>query len=71
MILQGNIVDIPNKRIFKGEITFENEKMLVSAQDYKLKINVLGSNKEGYFSGKQFLQFLNLKKGAKFLNPLI
>ncbi len=27
MILQGNIVDIPNKRIFKGEITFENGKI--------------------------------------------
>lgn len=28
MKLQGNIVDIPNKRIFKGEITFENGKIL-------------------------------------------
>lgn len=27
MILQGRIVDIPNKRIFKGEITFENGKI--------------------------------------------
>lgn len=27
MILQGQIVDIPNKRIFKGEITFENGKI--------------------------------------------
>ena len=25
--LQGNIVDIPNKRIFKGEVTFENGKI--------------------------------------------
>jgi adenine deaminase len=28
MKLQGNIVDIPNKRIYKGEITFENGKIL-------------------------------------------
>ncbi|HLT33929.1 MAG TPA: adenine deaminase [Aquaticitalea sp.] len=28
MKLQGNIVDIPNKRIFKGELTFENSKIL-------------------------------------------
>ncbi|MEP1487344.1 MAG: adenine deaminase [Algibacter sp.] len=28
MKLQGNIVDIQNKRIFKGEITFENGKIL-------------------------------------------
>ena len=27
MILQGQIVDIPNQRIFKGEITFENKKI--------------------------------------------
>lgn len=27
MTLQGNIVDIPNKRIFKGEITIENGKI--------------------------------------------
>ena len=27
MTLQGNIVDIPNKRIFKGEVTFENGKI--------------------------------------------
>ena len=27
MILQGNIVDIPNKRIFKGKITIENGKI--------------------------------------------
>lgn len=27
MTLQGQIVDIPNKRIFKGEITFENGKI--------------------------------------------
>lgn len=27
MKLQGNIVDIPNKRIFKGEVTFENGKI--------------------------------------------
>ncbi|WP_100614791.1 adenine deaminase [Confluentibacter citreus] len=28
MKLQGNIVDIPNKRIFKGEITFENGQIV-------------------------------------------
>ena len=28
MKLQGNIVDIPNKRIFKGEITVENDKII-------------------------------------------
>ena len=28
MKLQGQIVDIPNKRIFKGEITFENGKII-------------------------------------------
>ncbi|WP_111306984.1 adenine deaminase [Confluentibacter sediminis] len=28
MKLQGNIVDIPNKRIFKGDITFENGKIV-------------------------------------------
>lgn len=28
MKLQGNIVDIKNKRVFKGEITFENGKIL-------------------------------------------
>ncbi|CAH8283185.1 adenine deaminase [Mariniflexile fucanivorans] len=27
MKLQGNIIDIPNKRFFKGEITFENGKI--------------------------------------------
>ena len=28
MIVQGNIVDIPNKRIFKGEVEVENDKIV-------------------------------------------
>ncbi|SFD04156.1 adenine deaminase [Algibacter pectinivorans] len=38
MILQGNIVDIQNKRIYKGEITFVNGK-IVSIQEKEHQVN--------------------------------
>ncbi|WP_100612695.1 adenine deaminase [Confluentibacter lentus] len=38
MKLQGNIVDIPNKRIFKGEITFENGQ-IVSVDEKEHNLN--------------------------------
>ncbi|XMO86484.1 adenine deaminase [Algibacter sp. AS12] len=38
MILQGNIVDILNKRIYKGEITFVNGK-IVSIQEKEHQVN--------------------------------
>ena len=38
MKLQGNIVDIQNKRIYKGEITFENGK-IISIQEKENDVN--------------------------------
>ncbi|PKQ46429.1 adenine deaminase [Confluentibacter flavum] len=42
MKLQGNIVDIQNKRIFKGEITFENGKIIsVSEKNHNVNHYIL------------------------------
>lgn len=42
MKLQGNIVDIPNKRIFKGEITFENGEILsIIEKDHHVNLYIL------------------------------
>jgi len=40
--LQGNIVDIYNKRIFKGEVTFENGHILsIEAKDHNIETYIL------------------------------
>ncbi|WP_298238138.1 adenine deaminase [uncultured Algibacter sp.] len=42
MTLQGNIVDIINKRIYKGEITFENGKILtIQEKDHNVNHYIL------------------------------
>jgi adenine deaminase len=42
MIVQGNIVDILNKRIFKGEVVVENDKILaIRASDHSIENYIL------------------------------
>ena len=42
MIVQGNIVDIENKRIFKGEVEIENDKILaIRASDHSIENYIL------------------------------
>jgi adenine deaminase len=42
MIVQGNIVDIQNKRIFKGEVEIENDKILaIRASDHAIENYIL------------------------------
>jgi adenine deaminase len=42
MIVQGNIVDIQNKRIFKGEVIVENDKILaIRASDHSIENYIL------------------------------
>jgi adenine deaminase len=42
MIVQGNIVDIQNKRIFKGEVEIENDKILaIRASDHSIEHYIL------------------------------
>jgi adenine deaminase len=42
MIVQGNIVDIKNKRIFKGEVEIENDKILaIRASDHAIENYIL------------------------------
>ncbi|MFC1770851.1 methionyl-tRNA formyltransferase [Candidatus Margulisiibacteriota bacterium] len=51
-----------------GEISIIDNDLFISAHDHKLKISIIESAKEGFFSGMRFASFCRVGSGEMFQN---